>query len=148
MVGVVMNTIRTRTRTHKARATAVVEFAVVTPLLITLLFGIMEYGHVFMVRQSMVTAAREGCRIAVLQTTTAPYTEVTDRIAELMNAAGVSNYTVEMTHATPMDPVEAIRITTLMSDVSLLGGYILPQEKDMVVTCSMRKEGVNATPGG
>jgi Flp pilus assembly protein TadG len=148
MVGVVMKTIRDRTRTRKARAAAVVEFAVVTPLLITLLFGIMEYGHVFMVRQSMVTAAREGCRIAVLQTTTDPYTEVTDRIAELMNGAGVSNYTVDMTHATAQNPTESVRIITAMSDVSLLGGFLLPQEKNMVVTCSMRKEGVNATPGG
>lgn len=142
-----MNTIRTRTRTRKARGAAVVEFAVVTPLLITILFGIMEYGHVFMVRQTMVTAAREGCRIAVLQTTTVPYTQVTDRIDELMHSAGVTNFTVEMTHATQQNPVEAIRISAPMSDVSLLGGYILPQGEDMVVSCSMRKEGVSAPPG-
>ena len=56
-----------RKRVRKARGAAVVEFAVVLPLLLTILFGIIEYGWVFMVRQTLQTAAREGARVAVLQ---------------------------------------------------------------------------------
>ena len=57
-------------RGWRRRAAAVVEMAVVTPLLVTLLFGIMEFGRRFMVYQTLVQAAREGCRTAVLQGST------------------------------------------------------------------------------
>ena len=35
---------------NKRRGAAVVEMAVVTPLLLTLLFGVIEFGWVFMVK--------------------------------------------------------------------------------------------------
>ena len=67
---------------NRRRAGAIVEFAVILPLLLTILFGIIEFGYVFMVRQSLQHAAREGCRLASLQTSQAPYANVVARINE------------------------------------------------------------------
>ena len=78
------------------------------PLLLTILFGIIEYGWVFMVRQTLQTAAREACRQAVLQTSVAPYANVTDRVTTVMAPTGLSTYSVSMTHATEVSPVETI----------------------------------------
>lgn len=124
------------------RAAAVVEFAVVLPLLLTILFGIIEYGWVFMVRQTLQTAAREGCRLAVLQTSVDPYTNVTKRISDVMAPTGLTTYTVEMTHATLASPVETVTISIPYQDVSLMGGFFGTKDFNLGGTCSMRKEGL------
>ncbi len=131
-----------RKKNGKRRAAAIVEFAVVLPLLLTILFGIIEYGWVFMVRQTLQTAAREGCRLAVLQTSVAPYTNVLTRVSNVMGPTGLSTYTVSMTHATVADPVEVVEISVPYNDVSLMGGFFGTRDYDLAGTCSMRKEGM------
>ena len=48
------------------RGSAAVEFAIVLPILMTFLFGIMEFGRIMMVSHTLNNAARAGARIAVL----------------------------------------------------------------------------------
>lgn len=131
-----------RKRVRKARGAAVVEFAVVLPLLLTILFGIIEYGWVFMVRQTLQTAAREGARVAVLQTSVDPYTNVVGRIASVMAPTGLTSYDVTMTHATDGSPVEVITLSIPYNDVSLLGGFFGTHDYNLIGSCSMRKEGM------
>ncbi len=126
---------------QRRRGAAIVEFAVILPLLLTILFGIIEYGWVFMVRQTLQTAAREGCRLAVLQTASAPYSDVTDRIAQVMGPTGLTSYTVNMTHATSSSPVETVEVQIPYSDVSLMGGFFGTHSSNLAGSCSMRKEG-------
>ncbi|MBI1824906.1 MAG: pilus assembly protein [Planctomycetes bacterium] len=125
----------------RKRGAAVVEFAVVLPLLLTILFGIIEYGWVFMCRQTLQTAAREGCRIAVLQTETAPYSDVSDRVQSVMAPTGLA-YSLSMTHATTANPIESVTVTVPYSKISLMGGFFGPHNYDIGGTCSMRKEGM------
>jgi Flp pilus assembly protein TadG len=47
-----------------------VEFAFVAPPFFLLIFGVIEFGRMMMVQQSLTNAAREGCRTAALATTT------------------------------------------------------------------------------
>ena len=47
-----------------------VEFALAAPILFTVLFAIIEFGNVMMVRNALTNSAREGCRRAALATTT------------------------------------------------------------------------------
>ncbi len=131
---------RPRNVTRRKRAAAVVEFAVVLPLLLTILFGIIEYGWVFMVRQSLQTAAREGCRLAVLQTATDPAIET--RVKSVMQPTGLSTYTVTMTHASDGNPIETVEIQVPYNDVSLMGGFFGTHDYNLAGTCSMRKEGM------
>ena len=127
---------------RRARAAAVVEFAVVLPLLLTILFGIIEYGWVFMVRQTLQTGAREGARVAVLQTSVPPYTNVMDRVTGVMAPTGLTSFTVTMTHATLANPVETVTLSIPYNDVSLLGGFFGTHDYNLGGTCSMRKEGL------
>jgi Flp pilus assembly protein TadG len=48
------------------RGAAVVEFALVVPLLIVLVMGIAEFGHAFFGQATMAGAAREGARSLAL----------------------------------------------------------------------------------
>jgi Flp pilus assembly protein TadG len=131
---------RPRNGSRRKRAAAVVEFAVVLPLLLTILFGIIEYGWVFMVRQSLQTAAREGCRLAVLQTATDSAIET--RVKSVMQPTGLSTYSVSLTHASVGNPIETVEIQVPYNDVSLMGGFFGTHDYNLAGTCSMRKEGM------
>lgn len=65
---------RMRTRTHGTRhgerGAAAVEFAIVLPLLILVLFGIVEFSLAHNRQQALHAAAREGGRVASLPTST------------------------------------------------------------------------------
>lgn len=131
-----------RRRSTRKRAAAIVEFAIVLPLLLTVLFGIIQYGWVFMIRQTLQMAAREGCRVAVLPTSVAPYTNVTTRIDEVMSTTGLTTYTVTMTHATVANPVESVLISVPYADASLLAGWFGSSNFNLSGASSMRKEGM------
>jgi hypothetical protein len=61
---------KTQSRAVRLRSGAtVVEFAIVAPVLFLFLFGLIEWGRMVMVQQSLTNAAREGCRMAILSTT-------------------------------------------------------------------------------
>lgn len=131
---------RDRRRT-RARGAALVEFAVVCPLLMTILFGIMEYGYVFLVQQTLTNAAREGCRIAVLQGSSDA--QIDARITEIMDATGITGHTTTKTHATtnPYNPVEAVTVSVPYDSVSITG-FFGSKGYDLEGHCTMRKEGM------
>lgn len=123
-------------------AGAAVEMAVVTPLLLTMLFGIIEYGWAFSVKQSLVTAAREGARIAALPGSSDQ--DIRDRVQEYLDPLGLTAHEVEVTRADPPDnPTEKVTVRMAYEDVSLLGGYFGSTSYNLESTCSMRKEGVD-----
>jgi Flp pilus assembly protein TadG len=47
---------------NRERGAAMVEFAIVLPLLVTLVFGIIEFGRAYNAQISLTHAAREGAR--------------------------------------------------------------------------------------
>ncbi|NYD58339.1 Flp pilus assembly protein TadG [Nocardioides marinisabuli] len=51
---------------ERERGAAAVEFALVVPLLLVLVFGIISYGYMLSFRQSISQAAAEGARAAAL----------------------------------------------------------------------------------
>ncbi len=64
------------------------EFVILFPLLLLIVVGILEFGHLFYVRHTLTNASREGARAAVL------YYPGSDRIAWAQNQATttVNNY--------------------------------------------------------
>lgn len=123
------------------RGAAAVELAVVLPLLLTIVFGIIEFGWIFMVRETLTNASREGCRVAVLQGSTEQ--DIRDQVSVSMSPAGLGDYTVEITRATTGNANETVRILIPYSEVSLLGGYFGPTNFNLGATTIMRKEGAD-----
>ncbi|MCW2583306.1 MAG: tadE [Klenkia sp.] len=56
-----------RARLQSERGAAAVEFALVLPLLLLLVFGIVEFGRAFQVQATLAQAAREGARVMAVQ---------------------------------------------------------------------------------
>jgi Flp pilus assembly protein TadG len=52
------------------RGAAAVEFAIVAPVFVLMVFGMIEFGRAIMVQQVITNAAREGARYAVLDGST------------------------------------------------------------------------------
>ncbi len=117
------------------------EFAVVLPLLLLLLFGIVEFGWLFMIRQTLVNAAREGCRVAVLKTSTD--LDVTERVREVMAPLGFDEGTVWSFTASDISAtVQWVRVSTSVEAIALTGTLVVPDGMLLEGECSMRKEGV------
>jgi Flp pilus assembly protein TadG len=65
-----------------------VEFAIVLPLLLLVLFGIVDFGMLFHRYQVVTNAAREGARIAVLPLY--DDSDVIARVSQFLTAAGLT----------------------------------------------------------
>jgi Flp pilus assembly protein TadG len=84
--------------------------AVVTPLLLTMLFGIIEFGWLFTVRSTLVNAAREGARLGALPDV--PVSEIQDRTREGLVAMNLDdNCSVTVTEPTEENPIVTVRVT-------------------------------------
>lgn len=59
---------RLRVSHARRRGAAIIETALVLPIVLLFLFGIMEYGRYIFALQIFTNAAREGCRYAVTHT--------------------------------------------------------------------------------
>jgi Flp pilus assembly protein TadG len=128
----------TRTR----RGAAVVEFAVVAPLLFAIVFGLVEFGRALMVEQTLVSAAREGCRVAVLAGTTKQ--DVIDRTTASLNAAGISSFTITMNPDPPSSASEGTPVTVTVAvpfnNVTWLPTPIYLGGKNLTASSVMRRE--------
>ena len=58
-------------RARKQKGAAVVELAIVSPVVFLLIFAIIEFGRMIMVQQVLTNASREGARRAILEQSTA-----------------------------------------------------------------------------
>lgn len=136
---------------YRRRGVSVVEMAVVAPLMITMIFGVIEFGWTFMVRQMMANAVREGARVAAIQATVDDV-GIRNAVRGAMESVGMLtiadaditvNHWCKFADGTP-DFTEKITLTVEYDDVTLVGGYFgwFGQSSEIVTSSSMRKEGV------
>lgn len=71
------------------------EFALVLPLLLVLLFGMIEFGIAFNRAQAIEAAAREGGRLASLSTTT--NADIDTRVNDALDGIPMGAVTVQVT---------------------------------------------------
>ena len=69
--------------------------AFIAPVFLTLVLGIIESSRLGMVSQLLTTAAREGCRVAVINGMT--QADVQNRVNAVLNGSGISVGTVTPT---------------------------------------------------
>ena len=83
-----MATLTSERGPRSERGSQLIEFALVLPLLLLVVLGIMDFGLLFQRYEAVTNAAREGARIAVLQGYTAP--DVEERVKQYLGDAGLS----------------------------------------------------------
>jgi Flp pilus assembly protein TadG len=130
---------------------AVLDMALIMPLLIMLTFGAVEYGFALYIKHTLQAAAREGARAAVVAGATA--TDVQTAVDSAMSAAGFAQakYTRPPTIA-PAAWTTAAAGTTITVTVQttwgtagckVLPNYLggIPTTKVLAGATTMRKEG-------
>ena len=128
------------------------DMALVLPILLSLAFGPVEFGHFFWIKHNLQAAAREGARASIVPTATNQ--NVIDAVKLSMDAAGIpqANYTVAITD-TSATPV-AINVATVVAGtpikvtVSASWGTVgmrplgvISSSKTVIGATVMRKEG-------
>ena len=139
---------------HCADGIAAVEFAIVLPVLMTIVFGIIEFGRIMMVEQILATAARNGVREAVLwrpSTSTVDGDSIKNNtIIPTLTAAGISGVNISdiifspsninsVTKISP-DPQISVLITVPYSQVRWLSYFSFLNSTNLTGHCTMRKE--------
>jgi Flp pilus assembly protein TadG len=74
---------------RRSRGSAVLDAALVFPILLSLTFGAIEYGYYFFVKNTLQGAAREGCRAGIVLNNA--NTDVTTAVVNYLKAAGLNS---------------------------------------------------------
>ncbi len=121
---------------------AVVEFAMVAPLLFMLTLGMMEVSRMVMVKQLLINASREGARLAVLPGSTSA--EVLERVSTELKAYAVNGVNIQI-HPTPLEAAVAGSPVTVSLDVAAASVSWIPKplftfNQTLKASTTMRKE--------
>jgi Flp pilus assembly protein TadG len=139
-----------RSRNSRRSGNAVLDAALVLPILLSLTFGTVEYGYFFFVKHSMQGAAREGCRAAIVPT--ADNTAVTQAIAASLKAAGLnaSNTVLDAKYTLTLTPANVsglsggtsvtVQLDTTWGQVGVRPLGLIGSAKIVRGTTVMRKE--------
>ncbi len=130
------------------RGAAAVELALIIPLLLIILFGMIELGWGLYVKAVVTNAAREGARFAVTPPATAD--EVKDRVSTYLGSFLPAEYVEEPQvnpsnlGPSPYTPPSGgeVEVTAIYSYAPLTGMLFLPSGWTWTITASvtMRRE--------
>lgn len=143
--------IRSRRTARRWRpGNAIIEAALVLPILLSLSFGTVEFAHFFYIKHTLQGAARDGARTAIIPSATA--TSVQNAIGNSMNAAGLppAKYTVDIRNPVTDQVVDVatvesgtaikVTVTCVWSEVGLRPLNLIAASKPVVGFTVMVKE--------
>jgi Flp pilus assembly protein TadG len=134
-------------RRHDRRGTSAVEFAFIAPVFFMLVIGMVEFGRAMMVQQALTNAARQGARLATLDSTNnssnpTSTSLVTTEVNQALSAANISGASTVISPSLPAVAGQDISVTVSVPYTSVtwvpspwfLGGATL------TANCVMRRE--------
>lgn len=127
------------------RGAALVEAALVLPILLILTFGVLEYGWMFIKDQEITSAARQGARIAA--TVDATNAQVQSAVSSIMSANGLGGSGYQLTfspaNVATVSPKSSltVSISVTYSNIKLTGISWIPTPAHLGATITMSKEG-------
>ena len=120
---------------------AMVEFAVVSPLMILFTLGMLEIGRMTMVKQLLVNVSREGAREGTLLSST--NTSVKNSVDALLAKSDITGATVSVA-STSIPSSSGVYVTVSISvpsqNVSWLSMPLFMAGRTVTASTSMRKE--------
>ncbi len=121
---------------RKHRGQALVEFALILPILLLLAFGCIDLGRVFYYQEAVTNVAREGARYGALHPT------ATDIASHAQQETNISGVNVQVSPAAPV-PVGTGQITvTATYDFQL----VTPIVQSLLQRSSLTVKGVSTMP--
>ena len=132
-------------RSRKEDGQAMVEFALVLPIFLLILCGIIDFGWLFYNQLSLNNACREGARYAVVNTAdNADTLAITNHIENLTTTVFANNgVDITVTYSSPADPTSGDITVSLEADISFFTpvlSTVLGKEKTITSTVIMKVE--------
>jgi Flp pilus assembly protein TadG len=133
-----------RSRRHP-RGMALVEAAIVFPLVLMVTFAMIEYGWMFIKQEQLYNVARQAARLGA--TPDATNAQVTSLISSSMSSYGMgsSGYTYSPSpmnsQSTATGSPVTVTITVTYAKVQVTGVKLFPTPTTIHATMSMQKEG-------
>jgi Flp pilus assembly protein TadG len=127
------------------RGAALVEAAIVTPLVMLLVMGCVEYGWMMLKAQDISNAARRGARAGALAWSTS--SDINTAVSAAMTQAGLdsSGYVVTIT---PSDPTTlssganlTVRVSVPYANIGVINIALIPTPTNLRSTVVMAREG-------
>lgn len=128
----------------KRRGLALIELAIVLPLLLAITFGVMEYGWMFLKANQIANAARQGARVGARPNATAA--TITTAVNNAMTAGSMptSAYTITITPANPSTLLSGqqltVRVRATYANIDL-GLPLIPVPTNLTSQVTMAREG-------
>lgn len=109
------------------RGAVAVEFAILAPVLIMILMGIMEFGRVYNTQATLTNAAREGVRVmALTNNQTSAKNAAMHAASALSPALGDSNFTFSSSNGTNSCTANHQMTVTITYSLSTVTGIAGP----------------------
>ena len=138
-------------RTNRRSGHGVMEAALVLPVLLALSMGMVEFGQFFYAKHTISAAARDGCRTAILGSST--HSEAVAAVERTMNSAGYQSSTYTVTFTDPasnatipnvgtVERGNGVRVT-VTANFGAIGTRplgVVPADKQVVGVTTMIKE--------
>jgi Flp pilus assembly protein TadG len=140
-----LNTNLQRRSRPRPAGIALIELAILLPLLLIITFGVIEFGWMFTKTAEITNAARHGARVGVRPGATSA--SVQADITTFMNAAGLgtSGYSVALSPAdvAGLAPGQTFTVTVTVpyANVNLTGFPLIPTPANLQAKVTMAKEG-------
>jgi Flp pilus assembly protein TadG len=134
-------------RNRDRRGSAIVEMAVVTPFLLLLTFGLLEYGWMFLKSEQITNAARSGARYAAtaVVTSSGQVTGSSSPAVQFLTASGIPVQAGTVTVPTGVNPgvgnPVTVTVTVPYSSIQFTGFPGLPTPASLTASVTMAKEG-------
>lgn len=112
-------------RTHIPRGQALVEFALVLPIFVLMIFGLVDLGRAVFINNSLAEAARDGARYGSVQARAfddASRDAVADWVEDRLSGIPNPNITVACTPASPAFgcTVNDVLVVTVQADIDMI----------------------------
>ena len=101
--------------TRRERGAVAVEFALVLPVLLLILLGIIDFGRVMFVKNALANAASQGARVAAMHLPSDSATAVTLSVAGSMGIQGMAGSSTPVSVHVDICP-DTVTITTPLID--------------------------------
>ena len=127
----------------RAGGLMLIEAALVFPIILLIVFAIIEYGWLFMKFQHVTNAARAGARVGVRADSTDA--EVAAEVGTILSAEGIGGYTLTSDPGSVSTPSTGESLTVTVSvpyaDIALLNLPMIPVPGNLRSSVTMAKEG-------
>lgn len=140
-----MNSWAKRSRRASCRGVAVIEIAIILPLLLLLVLGAIEYSWLFMKSHQITNAARQAARVGAMVDSDSA--KVVQAATDALAAGGIDSLNIQIT-VNPTDVLNllagdllTVEVLIPYNDVSLLQLPLIPTPTQLRASVSMAKEG-------